>query len=67
MVKILGSFWFLVKAVSSLFMKERNSALGNLGLFLSFPLYFWKTAIRDSMYLSVSVGFFAKLRSEVRL
>lgn len=46
----------LVKAASSVFMKLRNSVLESVQLFPSFPLYFWKTAIRDSMHRSVSVG-----------
>lgn len=45
-----------VKAASSVFMKVRNSVLESWQLFPSFPLYFWKTAIRDSMHRSVSVG-----------
>lgn len=45
-----------VKAASSVFMKVRNSVLESWLLFPSFPLYFWKTAIRDSMHRSVSVG-----------
>lgn len=37
-------------------MKFRNSVLERVWLKLSFPAYFWKTAIRDSMHRSVSVG-----------
>ena len=51
-----GSFWFFVKAPSSVFMKIRNSALESLLLLPSLPACFWKTAIRDSMHRSVSVG-----------
>lgn len=51
-----GSFWFFVKAPSSVFMKIRNSALESLVLLPSLPACFWKTAIRDSMHRSVSVG-----------
>ena len=51
-----GSFWFFVKAPSSLFMKIRNSALESLQLLPSLPACLWKTAIRDSMHRSVSVG-----------
>lgn len=45
-----------VKAPSSVFMKIRNSALESLVLLPSLPACFWKTAIRDSMHRSVSVG-----------
>ena len=45
-----------VKAPSSVFMKIRNSALESLLLLPSLPACFWKTAIRDSMHRSVSVG-----------
>lgn len=45
-----------VKAASSVFMKVRNSVLESVKLLLSFPAYLWKTAIRDSMHRSVSVG-----------
>lgn len=45
-----------VKAASSTFMKLRNSVLESVLLLPSLPAYFWKTAIRDSMHLSVSVG-----------
>ena len=51
-----GSFWFFVKAPSSVFMKIRNSALESLLLLPSLPACLWKTAIRDSMHCSVSVG-----------
>lgn len=51
-----GSFWFFVKAASSVFMKVRNSVLESVQLLPSFPANFWKTAIRDSMHRSVSVG-----------
>lgn len=50
-----GSSTF-VKAASSVFMKVRNSVLESLQLLPSFPAYLWKTAIRDSMHRSVSVG-----------
>lgn len=46
----------MVKAASSVFMKVRNSVLERLLLFPSRPAYLWKTAIRDSMHRSVSVG-----------
>ena len=64
-----GSFWFFVKAPSSVFMKIRNSALESLLLLPSLPARFWKTAIRDSMHHSVFVGldtFAMSERSEVR-
>ena len=51
-----GSFWFFVKAPSSVFMKIRNSALESLLLLPSLPACLWKTAIRGSMHRSVSVG-----------
>ena len=37
-----GSFWFFVKAASSLFMKVRNSVLESAELLLSFPAYLQK-------------------------
>ena len=64
-----GSFWFFVKAPSSVFMKIRNSALKSLLLLPSLPACFWKTAIRDSMHRSVSIGldtFAMSERSEAR-
>lgn len=54
--RTLGSFWFFVKAACSVLMKLRKSVLERLHVLPSFPAYFWKTAIRDSMYSSVSVG-----------
>lgn len=45
-----------MKAASSVFMKVRNSVLESVQLLPSFPANFWKTAIRDSMHRSVSVG-----------
>ena len=45
-----------VKAASSVFMKVRNSVLESVELLRSFPAYLRKTAIRDSMHRSVSVG-----------
>lgn len=50
-----GSSTF-VKAASSVFMKVRNSVLESVQLLPSLPANFWKTAIRDSMHRSVSVG-----------
>ena len=64
-----GSFWFFVKAPSSVFMKIRNSALESLLLLPSLPACFWKTSIRDSMHRSVSIGldtFAMSERSEAR-
>lgn len=59
--RIVGSFWFFLKAASSVFLKVRNSALESMPLLPSFPAYFWKIAIRDSMHCSVSarLGIFA--------
>lgn len=45
-----------VKAASSVFMKARNSLLESVQLSPSRPAYRWKTASRDSMQRSVSVG-----------
>lgn len=45
-----------VKAASSVFMKARNSFLESVQLSPSRPAYRWKTARRDSMQRSVSVG-----------
>lgn len=39
-----GSFWVLVKAASSMFMKVRNSGLERVQLSLSFLVHVWKTA-----------------------
>ena len=64
-----GSFWFFVKAPSSVFMKIRNLALESLLLLPSLPACFWKTAIRDSMHHLVFVGMDTSAmseRSEVR-
>ena len=64
-----GSFWFFVKAPSSVFMRIRNLALESLLLLPSLPACFWKTAVRDSMHRSVSVGldiFAMSERSEAR-
>lgn len=40
--KTPGSFWFFVKADSSVFAEVRNSVLTGLYLLSSFPAYFWK-------------------------
>lgn len=40
--KTPGSFWFFVKAHSSVFVEVRNSVLTGLYLLSSFPAYFWK-------------------------
>lgn len=45
-----------VKEASSVFMKARNSLLESFKLSPSRPAYRWKTASRDSMQRSVSVG-----------
>lgn len=49
-----------VKAASSVFMKARNSLLERVRLSPSRPAYRWKTASRDSMQRSVSVGCWSK-------
>ena len=62
-----GSFWFFLKAPNSVFMKIRNSALESLLLLPSLPACFWKTAIRDSMHRSVSIGLDTFAMSERRV
>lgn len=64
-----GSFWLFVKAASFIFMTLWNSLFERLWLFPSLPGYFWKAAIRDSGYLSVSVELmiFALLELNQRL
>lgn len=62
--RTLGSFWLFVKAARSVLMKLRKSVLERLHVLPSFPAYFWRIAIRDSMHSSVSVGLDVSALSE---
>ena len=56
MVKDTGVLLVLCEGSQLCVHEGKEFSFGELSVVPSFPLYFWKTAIRDSMHLSVSVG-----------